>query len=116
MFTMEGRLVEQIGQEGNGCSEFSYPASVCVHPIAKTIVADSDNHRIQVFSNNLKFSHVFGTNGPQPGQFDWPSDVTVDNHGHCYITDYNNHRIQKFTLEGEFIAQFGSQRNGEGQL
>ena len=35
MFTIEGRLVKQIGQGGNGCVEFSFPTSVQVHPTGK---------------------------------------------------------------------------------
>jgi len=74
-------------------------------------VCDSDNHRVQVFKNEL-FSYTFGQYGKDPGSFSGPHDLTLNsNEDQLFITDYYNHRVQVFTPNGQFLQIFGNFTN-----
>ena len=63
------------------------------------LVADTGNHRIQVF--DLSGTHVstIGSSGMGNGQFSHPQGITT-NSTHILVSDTNNHRIQVFDLGG----------------
>ena len=61
-------------------------------------VADTGNHRVQVFSNNRQYLGtigVTGATGSDNTHFNQPVDVAVDTAGNAYVSDLNNHRVQK---------------------
>ena len=60
-------------------------------------VADTDNNRIEKFTNDGAFLDTWGSSGSGHGQFNHPEGVAVDAHGHVYVVDTNNHRIEKFS-------------------
>ena len=100
--------VLQFGQKGakNGC--FQYPYSVAVNSRDEIVVADTKNHRIQVFD---------GSKGRRKGLFNVPYCVTFDPRNHqIVVADTRNHRIQIFDEKGTFIRAFGSKGKGNGQL
>ena len=103
-----GECLKSVGGKGEGKLQFNTPTSIAVHPTGMVIIADSKNYRIQVLFPDLSFSHMFGSQGNEPGQFNGSTYVTCGiNNGTVYVVD--NHRIQLFSIEGEFIATFGSQ-------
>ena len=87
------------------------PENIVVHPSGQVLVADYNNHRVQVLNHNLSFSHSFGSHGSQPGQFNLPYDMSTDDEGMVYVTDRDNARVQKFTLQGELVAQINGEIN-----
>ena len=120
--TFEGDCVKSVGSSetgltGNGPLQFSYPMGITVHPTTGQIfVADTDNYRIQVLSNDLTYSHSFGMRGSSPEQFNNPSDVTFDNEGYLYVADRDNHCIKKFTSTEQHISTFSSYGSNPGQI
>ena len=80
-------------------------------------IADKDNHRIQVFTDEGKFLRQFGTKGMNNGELYVPMSITIDNAGLVYVTERGNHRISVFTSEGTFLTSFGGVKgNGPKQL
>ena len=73
----------------------------------KVYVADSGNHRIQVFTAEGKLLHMFGRHGQGRGELDWPVGVAIDVNGMVYVSKNNNHRVSIFTSEGDFVMSFG---------
>ena len=71
-------------------------------------MVDSDNDRIQKFTNTGTFIRKWGSFGSGNGQFEGPSGVAVDPSGNVFVADSGNDRIQKFTNTGKFIRQWGS--------
>ena len=72
-------------------------------------MADSNNHRIAVFSQEGELTYSFGSRGGEKGEFNVPCGVAVSPDGHhLYVSDCNNRRVQVFTLEGQYVREFGT--------
>lgn len=46
--------------------------------MGRIVVADKDNHRVQIFGFDGKFILKFGDKGSKPGQFNYPWDIDTD--------------------------------------
>ena len=62
-------------------------------------MADTDNHRVEVFSSDGRFLQNWGTEGTGDGQFRFPRGIAVDPSGNVYVGDQDNHRVQDLELE-----------------
>ena len=114
--TTDGVCVKSVGSSESGIDrlQFNTPRGITVHPTTGQIfVADSSNCRIEVFNNDLTFSHTIAPTGNK--QFNYPYDVALDNEGYLYVAEYN-HCITKLTTKGQYITRFGSQGSAPGQL
>jgi DNA-binding beta-propeller fold protein YncE len=112
----EGKRIEADSQEiwgsnGAGEGQFAAPRNVAVAPNGNIYVADSGNHRIQVFDANRNFLFMWGEEGAGFGQFSEPWGIEIAPDGTVYVADTWNHRIQAFTEDGEFITSFGAFAN-----
>lgn len=103
--------------------EFCEPWGISVGPENRIYVADTWNHRIQIFTASGEFIGKFGTFGQSgssvlsaPSQFYGPRDVVVDEQGYIYITDTGNKRIQVFAPDFGFQRAFGGPGIVEGRL
>ena len=107
--TFDGKLIASVGQQSSKPLEFNYPWGITISPTTgQILVADCDNHCIQVLNPDLTFSYSFGSYGSAKGQFCFPRFITIDNQGFVYVSDWGNNRIQVFTSEGKYISQFGT--------
>jgi glucose/arabinose dehydrogenase/plastocyanin len=70
-------------------------------------VADTANHRIQVFSSNGTFMARWGGYGGDNGTLRSPAGIALDQAGNVYVADTANHRIQVFSSNGTFITKWG---------
>jgi len=70
-------------------------------------VADTFNHRVQIFDILGNFLDKFGTPGQGDGEFYRPYDITV-NASHIFVADAFNDRIQIFNLSGQFVQQINA--------
>ena len=115
--TTDGVCVKSFGgsESGSGRLQFNIPKGITVHPTTGQIfVADCFNNRIQVFNNDLTFSHTITRSGNK--SFNHPHDVALDNEGYLYVAEHYNHCITKLTTKGQYITRFGSQGFAPGQL
>ena len=67
--TFNGICVKAVGSinHESGQLQFNYPGGITVHPTTGQIfVADNINKRIQVFNNDLTFSHTITLHGDKP--------------------------------------------------
>ena len=104
---------------GSGNGQFAYPQGVAVDPSGTgqaVVVADTNNHRVQVLTNALAYSSQFGSSGAGNGQFANPRGVAVDGAGNRWVADTENNRVQVFTSAGAYSSQFGSSGAGNGQF
>ncbi len=107
----EVNAVQVWGSNGAGNGQFVTPRNLAVGPDGSIYVADSGNHRIQVFDQNGNFILTWGSPGAEPGQLNEPWGVAVAQDGTVYVADTWNHRIQAFSSTGQFLRTFGSFAN-----
>ncbi|MBW4518165.1 MAG: type VI secretion system baseplate subunit TssG [Scytolyngbya sp. HA4215-MV1] len=102
-----------LGGLGQQPRQLNQPNGLAVSKRDWLYVADTQNHRIQVFAlPSLTLIEVWGTGTPGAalGTFHEPWDVAVDSHENVYIADKANHRLQKFDAHRrQFSAIDGSQ-------
>lgn len=118
-FSPDGRFLMQWGSHGSEPGQFVRPNNLAVDDQDRIWVADSCNHRVQVFDATGKeprLVKMWGEYGSEPGQLSYPYDLVLDGQGHVYLCEYGNHRVQKFTLEGESLGCWGISGRREGEL
>ncbi|XP_036223505.2 RING finger protein nhl-1 isoform X4 [Bactrocera oleae] len=106
----------QLGGRGSEPGSFTWPRGVAVGPDNSFVVADSSNHRIQVFDSNGIFVKSFGDFGCREGEFDCLAGVAINRIGQYIIADRYNHRIQVLDPQGRFLRAFGSQGITDGKF
>ena len=95
---------------GGGADQFDRPRGVAIGPSDMIYVADSNNHRIQVFDSNRNYVATIaqtGVSGSDNSHFNYPIDVDVDATGYIYVADHNNHRVQVFNSSRVYVRTIG---------
>jgi len=84
------------------------------------MVADSFNHRVQVFScddddEGFSFVSKLGEGGYQPGQLKYPWSLAIDHdHDRILIVYTFNHRVQSWSLSKQsFLSCIGKKGSGD---
>ncbi|MGE3179987.1 MAG: SMP-30/gluconolactonase/LRE family protein [Phycisphaerae bacterium] len=103
------------GKRGVGPGEFAVPRAIACDK-SKVYVADTGNHRVQVFDYDGKHLLTFGEYGGNDGQFTNPRGIAVDASGNIYVADTDHHRIQKFDGSGKHLLSFGARGYYPGLL
>ncbi|MBM2826977.1 MAG: hypothetical protein HW403_1041, partial [Dehalococcoidia bacterium] len=121
-YDSDGKLTAQLGGLGASDGQFREPWGVAVDDGGYVYVADTWNHRIQVFDKDLKYLRKWGyfanTQDPtaSPGGLFGPRDLAVDVQGNLLVSDTGNKRIQKFSPEGSFMKSYGGPGAGPGRF
>ena len=129
-----GKILQEFGKVSPGCpyakipppdvplGTFCEPWDVAISPDGQWIyVADTWNHRIQMFSAIGTPIKTWGTPNYDPvssGPFGlWgPRGIAIDSQGHVLVADTGNKRILVYDSNGSFITQIGSEGTGAGQF
>ena len=96
-----------FGQAGTAPGEFNRPEGLCVDAQDRLYVADSCNHRIQIFESDGVFLRAYGKPGRGPGELSYPYDICVDKEGRQYVCEFGNSRIQVFDAQDRPIEIIG---------
>jgi len=100
----------KFGEFGILGGQFTEPSGVAVTPDNEIVVADTNNHRIQVFDREGNFKFQFGEVGKREGQLLYPNRVAVvAATGDLVVTERApTHQVQIFTKFGQFVRKFGA--------
>jgi ABC-type Fe3+ transport system permease subunit len=90
------RCIASYGRPGTGPGEFNRAEGLCMDAHDRLYVADSCNHRIQIFSGDGGFLRAYGKPGSGLGDLSYPYDICVDSVGRQYVCEFGNSRIQVF--------------------
>ena len=112
----ETTLLQVIGRAGTGPGEFNRAEGVCVDAQDRLYVADSCNHRIQIFASDGKFLREFGKAGTKLGELSYPYDVAVDKAGNIFVCEFGNSRIQVFDAKCQPVEIIGGAGSEPGQF
>jgi DNA-binding beta-propeller fold protein YncE len=135
MNTSSGCNTKAPGAVSPGDGQFLSPWGIAVDPSAGLIyVADTGNHRIEVFDTSGRFvgkwgskcdiANGFGCNtkapgavSPGDGQFLSPFGIGVNSTSHIvYVADTENNRIQAFSRSGIFLFKWGLFGSNDSQF
>lgn len=115
-----------LGGAGGQVTQFLAPRGLLVpHNRRCLFVADSGNHRIQVFDlATLQLVEIWGQSssgaapqpGSAPGQLNTPWSLAGDSSGNIYVIDYGNRRVQKFNAIGDVVPSFWDNMHSSGSL
>ena len=79
------------GTPGNGEGEFDFPHEIAIDKNDNVYVADTKNHRIQVFDSNGEFLFQLG----DEREFIFPKVVAVDSNLSIYVGDAGHRALQE---------------------
>jgi DNA-binding beta-propeller fold protein YncE len=107
-FALDGTFVgifAGTGEAGEGDGKFTCPQGITVlGSSGEVAVADTPNHRVQIFDSEGNYKRQFGTEGQEAdGQFYGPSGLASDAHGNLLVVDDTN-RLQVFNPEGKHLC------------
>ena len=105
-----------IGKKGSGEGLLNEPMGVAVTAKDEILVADNQNHRVQVFDSNGTFLRSFGHKGENAGEFKNPTGIVINKDRNILVSEYYNHRVQIFSLEGKHLGSFGGKGSLDSQL
>ena len=98
-YDSEGIFLKSIGSKGNKEGDFLHPTGIAVDIKGRLIVADRDNHRIQIIQND---GEVYSSFGSKVGNDEDLNDI----HGLCVLSDgsiaaadLKNNKLQIFLLD-----------------
>ncbi len=96
-----------IGSPGTAHGEFNRAEGLDIDSHDNVFVADSCNHRIQVFSAEGKFLRAYGKAGSNGGDLSYPYDIRVDAQGLQYICEFGNSRLSVFDAQDRLVEVIG---------
>lgn len=100
-----------LNQKGSIINKFAshkvlgWTEGICCNSCNETIVSDSMNDRIQVFSQEGKLVRGFGSIGQGKNQFNGPRGICVDFWDNIFVSDRGNNRISIFDRVGSPLQQ-----------
>ncbi|VDK37869.1 unnamed protein product [Taenia asiatica] len=101
-------LLVKFGTMGNELGRFNSPHGFCLGFDEEIVVADTYNHRIQIFSKSGEYLSYFGVSGKVDGLLWFPRKVAIIRQSQRYVVcDRGNERsrMQLFSRSGHFVRR-----------
>ncbi len=106
----------EIRGAGHGPREFNRAEGLSLDATGKLYVADSCNHRVQVFDGDGTFLREHGGPGTASGEFSYPYDVRVDEQGRQYVCEFGNSRVTVLDADDQVLEIIGHAGSAPGQF
>ena len=106
-YDSSGSLIVSWGEPGyRNPSDFHLPHGIAVDGAGSVLVCDRENHRIQLFDQELcEFNEMWS-------DFRQPTDVAVGPDGTVYVAELQ-HRISILDGDGNVLTRWGGERSRE---
>ena len=109
-------LALAFGRAGDEAGAFNRPEGIGMDRWDRLFVADSCNHRIQVFDDSGRWIGGYGRPGSGVGELSYPYDVKIDAEGNQFVCEFGNSRIQVFDPEFRSVEIIGGPGSALGQF
>ncbi len=100
------------GEPGLKPGQFNRAEGMGIDAHDQVYVADSCNHRIQIFSADGRLIRTHGHAGKTAGEFSYPYDIKVDGDGRQYVCEFGNSRITVLDAGDRVIEVLGGPNGG----
>ena len=104
------------GAPGLAAGEFNRAEGLGIGPRDEVFVADSCNHRIQVFDADGKFLRTHGRAGSTAGALSYPYDIRVDAQGLQFVCEFGNSRVSLFDAQDRLVETIGGPGAAPGRF
>ena len=116
-FSADGHeLLLSFGRFGSGAGEFNRAEGLATDARDRLYVADSCNHRLQVFDHDGRWLASYGRAGTGLGEFSYPYDVCVDAAGNQFVCEFGNSRLQVFDPQHRPVEIIGGAGGAPGRF
>ncbi len=105
VFNHQGDFLFSMGKRGSKKGQLSDAQAIALG--ARVYVADTGNHRIQVFTRNGVFFKAFGHDKNVGVLLDEPTAVAVDHREQVYVADQKTGLVTVFNQQGEVLDILG---------
>ena len=109
-------FVRVIGSRGAGNGQLNLPCGgVAFDGEGNLVVADSNNHRIQVvrYSDGTHLRSIGSEDWTGKGQFDTPWGIAFDGAGYIVVSDTGGVQVLRYS-DGAHVRTIGSKCSGKG--
>ena len=103
-FAADGKHVKSWGTPGSGPGQFMLPHGAWVDARGRVLIADRENDRVQVFSQDGDFIEQW------PTKLIGPAVIWEDGEGVFYVAEHNGGFFSVLSPDGELIARWGDQK------
>lgn len=100
-FDADGALLKSWGEPGDGPGEFMLPHGACVDNRGNVLIADRENDRVQVFTQDGEFVAQW------PTKLIGPAVVWQDADSVYYVAEHNGGYFSILNADGELLARWG---------
>ena len=100
-FDAKGEHLMYWGEPGSGPGQFMLPHGIWVDSGGRVLVADRENDRVQVFSQEGVFLSQW------PAELVGPAAMFVDSKGTAFVAEHNGGLFSVLTSEGDRITRWG---------
>lgn len=115
VFDGENQFLRQWGELGEANGKFNRCMAIGLCG-GELFVADTANHRVQVFDTAGTWLRCIATAGTAPGQLKYPHDLCIAKDTQILVAEYGANRISRYHLDGRFIRCYGSAGRAPGQF
>jgi len=112
----DGSYLGGFGEEGTGPGQLNRAEGLGIGPNGDVYVADSCNHRIQIFSREGRLLRMHGRAGRRLGEFSYPYDIRIDREGRQYVCEFGNSRIQVLSADDQPLETLGGPGGAPDEL
>jgi ABC-type Fe3+ transport system permease subunit/DNA-binding beta-propeller fold protein YncE len=105
-------LLSLWGAPGLAPGQFNRAEGIGIATNDWVYIADSCNHRIQVFTPDGRFIRTYGRAGSAPGELSYPYDIKIDTAGNQFVCEFGNSRVSVFDANDRLIEVIGQARPG----
>jgi DNA-binding beta-propeller fold protein YncE len=115
VFDDDGKLINVIGQRGEGDGEFNFPTHLAF-VAGKLYVTDTMNSRIQIFDADGNFIAKFGKLGLNVGNLVRPKGLAVDSASNIYVIESLYDNLLVFDNKGRTLMALGGSGKEIGEF